>query len=167
MVSKNNQNCLNSFRENRHFVLWDSFERSIFLEPECSYSLGNDLWWIRSWVPNMNKIRPAVQTVAGGTSIHTYRQTAFQKPTFRIQKCCNRVYPSKHRDRCFQHHNNVSYILGTWASKSHQTTFNPDLPYRTVSLHCINLEISHLWMKETVFIIHVVRAMRTHIPVRH
>jgi hypothetical protein len=47
--------------------IWSPCEAPLFLELECLYSRGNDLWWISLYIPNMNKIHPTIQMLARQT----------------------------------------------------------------------------------------------------
>lgn len=58
----------------------------LFWDLECSVAPGTELGWINSWVSNTRKIHPTVQAPVRGSTIRTYRdtyrQTAFETPTF-------------------------------------------------------------------------------------
>jgi hypothetical protein len=77
---------------------WIHFKGPCFLELRLSYSPGTDRWRTKWSIPNINKIRANVQTLARLTSTHTHththRQKAFQNILFRIQESSKRVNPS-------------------------------------------------------------------------
>jgi hypothetical protein len=67
-----------SSSQNFLFVFW-VHEGPPFFKLEDLYSLGTDLWWMNSWLLNIDKIHPTVQALAWQytlcTCIHTDRQT--------------------------------------------------------------------------------------------
>jgi hypothetical protein len=64
---KFNQIC--SIRFQKIAIFEDVSEGSLFLELDCSNSLGTDLSWINLYISNANKICPTIQVPASYTSI--------------------------------------------------------------------------------------------------
>jgi hypothetical protein len=55
--------------KNCHFLFWGPSKSLLFLEMESSYSL----WWLNSFISNMNKICQTILMQGTCSFIHTYR----------------------------------------------------------------------------------------------
>jgi hypothetical protein len=55
------------------------FVRGVELDVGCSCLRGTDPWWMTSWMPNTNRIRPTVRNLARCTHTRILPDTTFQR----------------------------------------------------------------------------------------
>jgi hypothetical protein len=67
------------------FCVLGHISRLLFLEMECSDSMGINLGWMNSWTPNINNICPTFQTPVRHKLVQTYRHMVFQNHFFIIR----------------------------------------------------------------------------------
>jgi hypothetical protein len=108
------------FKKIYDFVFWGPSEGPLFLELECSYLSGTDLWCLDSWILNTKiQIHQTVQVIVRCTSTeHRHIQIdSIPKTTFHIQRGSKDINLSKSQDWFSHDHNTFSYILHIRESK--------------------------------------------------